>query len=293
MADDPTPNTSPFTRHDRQWRDFRYVYPVVSRRSGGLSIGINLNPDQQCNFDCIYCQVDRSAGAPEPGVDLEVIRRELAWMVQHATGGAIWTEPGFCDVPPTLRRINDIAFSGDGEPTLCSQFDRACEIAAEVKTEAALAQTKLAVLTNATRLDHEMVQRGLAVLDRHNGEIWAKLDAGSAEYYRQIDRGNVPFERIVNNITRAGQTRSIVIQSMFVLLHGQPIPPDQFTAYLDRLEEMVTGGCRVRLVQLYTVARRTAEPYVQPLPNNHLDKLAERLRQRLPKLTCQVYYGVS
>src|ERR1041384_5902109 len=48
-----------FTQHSRSWRENRYVYPVVSRRSKGLSIGVNLNPDKVCNFDCIYCCVDR------------------------------------------------------------------------------------------------------------------------------------------------------------------------------------------------------------------------------------------
>ena len=46
-------------QHARTYQQNRFVYPVLSRRSGGLSLGINLNPDKVCNFDCIYCQVDR------------------------------------------------------------------------------------------------------------------------------------------------------------------------------------------------------------------------------------------
>ncbi len=293
MTEDRPPACSPFTRHDRQWRDFRYVYPVISRRSAGLSIGINLNPDQLCNFDCVYCQVDRSAEAPKPPVDLEAMRAELAWMVQHAVGGAIWSDPEFTDVPTQLRRINDIAFSGNGEPTLCKQFDRACEIAAQVKTEAGLGEVKLAVLTNATRLDDPMVRRGLSVLDRHRGEIWAKLDAGTETYYRQIDRSSVPLERVLNNIAEAGRARPIVIQSMFARLHGSAIGDDYFSAYLDRLEGLICDGCDIRLVQLYTVARRPAEAHVAPLADAELDKLAERLRRRLPELPCDVYYGAT
>ena len=41
-----------FTLHSRNWQTNRYVYPVISRRSKGLSIGVNLNPDKVCNFDC-------------------------------------------------------------------------------------------------------------------------------------------------------------------------------------------------------------------------------------------------
>ena len=59
-------------RHDRHFRDSKYVYPVLSRRSQGISVGINLNPDRRCNFDCVYCQVER--GEPAPGGEVE--RRE-------------------------------------------------------------------------------------------------------------------------------------------------------------------------------------------------------------------------
>ena len=46
--------------HTRHFTDFTFVYPVISRRSKGLSIGANLNPDKGCNFDCIYCEVARN-----------------------------------------------------------------------------------------------------------------------------------------------------------------------------------------------------------------------------------------
>ena len=39
--------------HTRHFTDFTFVYPVISRRSRGLSIGVNLNPDKVCNFDCV------------------------------------------------------------------------------------------------------------------------------------------------------------------------------------------------------------------------------------------------
>lgn len=62
------PNTLAAVRdHTRVYRDFTYVYPVISRRSGGLSVGINLNPDKVCNFDCVYCEVDRKTPASRPG----------------------------------------------------------------------------------------------------------------------------------------------------------------------------------------------------------------------------------
>ena len=63
-----------FAMHDRVWQANRYVYPVVSRRSKGISIGVNLNPDKVCNFDCIYCCVDRKQTGKYKEVDLGILR---------------------------------------------------------------------------------------------------------------------------------------------------------------------------------------------------------------------------
>ena len=43
--------------HDRDVAGLTYVYPVVSRRAGGVSVGINLSPNNACNWRCVYCQV--------------------------------------------------------------------------------------------------------------------------------------------------------------------------------------------------------------------------------------------
>src|SRR5882757_8112593 len=97
--------------HPRQFRDNRYVYPVLSRRSGGISIGINLNPDKACNFDCIYCQVDRTVAPQERFVGLPKLLAELqAILTGLAPDGELWQEPEFSALPEGKRRIADIAF---------------------------------------------------------------------------------------------------------------------------------------------------------------------------------------
>src|SRR6476646_2239078 len=55
----------------------RFVYAVISQRAHGLSIGINLNPDKCCNFDCAYCEVNRTLPAGDSLVDLDVLAGEL------------------------------------------------------------------------------------------------------------------------------------------------------------------------------------------------------------------------
>src|SRR5207253_10281927 len=112
-----TPKLKLYTEHARTWQANRYVYPVISRRSQGLSIGVNLNPDKVCNFDCIYCCVDRSEPPVVREVDLAVLRDELDHALTLADSGEIFQVPPLDQTPPPLRRLNDVAFSGDGEPT--------------------------------------------------------------------------------------------------------------------------------------------------------------------------------
>src|SRR6266849_5928787 len=117
-------------RHPRAYRENLYVYPVLSRRARGISIGINLNPDKVCNFDCIYCQVDRTTPAVVRRVDEIRLKDELLAILQEAKEGALFERPEFRETPPALRRLNDIAFSGDGEPTTFPKFFEAVQMAA-------------------------------------------------------------------------------------------------------------------------------------------------------------------
>ncbi len=265
-----------FANHPRRWRDFLYVYPVISRRSRGLSIGINLNPDAACNFDCVYCSVDRSVPPKVRRVALSVLAAELEQMV--ARRAALFDEPEFRAIPSEWRRLNDFAFSGDGEPTASPVFPEAVELVARVRREAGLGDVKVVVITDACYLTRPAVAAALEVLDANGGEIWAKLDAGTEEYFRRVNRPNYPLRHVLDNIRAAGQKRSLVIQSLFLRLHGDPPPPAEIEAYLERLRELLAAGTRVTLVQVYTVVRRTAEPYVTALTEDELERIAARVR---------------
>ena len=277
-----------FTLHSRLWQQNRYVYPVVSRRSKGISIGVNLNPDKVCNFDCIYCSVDRRGGVGGMrDVDLAVLREELAAMLSLAGSGEIYRHDPFDKIPAALRRINDIAFSGDGEPTTCPQFDEVVRLAAGLRE--AQASIKLVLITNATMFHRAAVRETLAFLDAHHGEIWAKLDAGSADYYDLVDRSPVPFSRLLENLAWCCQTRPTVIQSLFMRVHGAAPPAGEIEAYVARLAGIVEAGGRIKLVQLYTVARSTTEAYATALSADELQAIAGRLHRRLPEVVAEVY----
>lgn len=281
--------------HRRQWRDFLYVYPVVSRRARGLSIGVNLNPDKRCNFACLYCQVDRHIRRDLHEVRLDVLEDELRQTLAAAASGEIWQEERFAATPGDCRRLNDIAFSGDGEPTCLEQFDQAVARAARVKAQMGLDTTKIVVITNATQLDSPQVARALPILDAANGEFWIKLDAGTEEYFQLVDRPHpkVTLDQIVGKILPIAQGRPIVIQTLLLSVDGQVPPAAEVEAYCNRLAQIASAGGQIKLVQLHTIARTPQSTRAQALSNDELDRLALAVRQRLPGLPVDVYYGRS
>ena len=287
-----TPLTRLFHAHSRSFEDNRFVYAVVSRRSGGVSIGVNLNPDKYCNFDCVYCQVDRTV----PGarvlrkLDLPQLREELDEMVELAAGGALFESPRFSATPPEYRRLNDIAMSGDGEPTVSPIFDEVAQICADVRAAHGLEDVKLVLITNATMLQQPRVAKALEIFDANNGEIWGKLDAGTEDYYQIVDRTEVKLVEVIENLIVTARKRPIVIQSLFMRLDGAPPPQAEQLAYCDRLNEIVAAGGRIKHVQIHTIARPPAESFATPLENAEVDALADLVRGSTG-LKVGVYYG--
>lgn len=278
--------------HARSWRTNVYVYPVVSRRSEGVSVGVNLNPDQACNFDCIYCQVDRTAPPAVRHVDLAVLKEELTHMLEAIRSGALFQEPEFRSLPEPLRVLKDIAFSGDGEPTTCKIFAQCVQAVVDVKHAMGLEKTRIVLITDAAYLTRPAVEAGLEVMDRHCGVIWAKLDAGTEAYYRQVNRPNVPLDVILDNILAAARKRPVIIQTLFMRINSLGPDPEEISAYINRLRHLVDSGGRIARVQVYTVARKPAQDYVTPLSDAQVDEIAERVRNET-ELDVRAYYGPS
>ena len=292
MSSETTPSEKLHTLHERSFAANRFVYPVLSRRSRGISIGVNLNPDKICNFDCIYCQVDRSVQGESKFVETDALLAELRQVLELVVSGDIYQTPKFAVVPPELRRLNDIAFSGDGEPTTYKNFDELMHVCADLKKSLQLNEVKMVLITNASMFHRPHVERGLAILDANNGEIWAKLDAGTDEYFHLIERTPIPFRRILDNLTAAAQQRPLVIQSLFMRVAGEPPTSGELSAYCDRLNEITAAGGQLKLVQIYTVARKPAESHVTPLDNAEVDAIVKLVQQQT-SLTAEAFYGPS
>ena len=268
--------------HPRSFRERKYVYPVVSRRSGGVSVGVNLTPAGWCNFVCVYCQIlgEREGRPKESGqhdlqIDIRQLESELREIVVLATSGELFQDDLFRQTSPDKRALRDIAFSGNGEPTLSPQFPEAVRRVAAVRAECCPPSTKIVLITNGTRLDVPTVREACRVLHENNGEIWAKLDAGTEEHFRTVSRSAVPFERILSNLASSAREFPIVVQSCFLSLHGIAPSLEELRTYTARLREITDGGGEVQRVQLYTVARKTPEPWAQPLSDEQMNEIAE------------------
>jgi wyosine [tRNA(Phe)-imidazoG37] synthetase (radical SAM superfamily) len=261
-----------FRDHRRELGENRYVYAVVSRRARGLSIGVNLNPDKRCNFDCPYCQVDRTTPGGPPRVSVPELRGELEDLLRRASGD-LWATPPFDTVPPGLRRVADVAFAGDGEPTTPAEFPAAARAAREVRDRLAPG-VPLRLLTNATLFHKERVLSALADFD----ELWCKLDAGTEPYFHLVDGTRIPFRRVLDNLLLVARERPIVIQSLFPAVDGAGPGDAEVEAWVLRMREITAGGGRIDHVQVYTVARAPADPRCRPLDRERLEAIAAAAR---------------
>jgi wyosine [tRNA(Phe)-imidazoG37] synthetase (radical SAM superfamily) len=271
----PTADTA-FGR-PRNFLGNRYVYAVISQRAGGLSIGINLTPDKQCNFHCAYCEVDRSVPGTQSPINLRVLSAELGEMLkrvrEHKMGELEW----FRHVPDDLLELRELALSGDGEPTLCPQFTEVLEAVAYFRAKG-IHDFKIVLITNTTGLNRPAVKQALRLLTSHD-EIWAKLDAGTQEYMDRINAPDIRIEQVLANILELARQRPVVIQSLFPRLHRQDPPPDEIEAYARRLRELKRAGAQIDLVQVYSAHRPPHLPDCSHLSLRKLSHIARRVRE--------------
>lgn len=262
------------TLHPRARGANRYVYLVRSRRAGGLSIGINLDPQKTCNFDCVYCEVidrrDVARRAGRPVIVADDVADELAAELRTLVAGGQADE------------LRDIAFAGDGEPSTFPGFLLLADRLLDVRDAAGLARLPLVLITNGSGLDRAEMRDAHDLLARRGGAFWIKLDAGTEAFYRAVCRTSVPFERVLANLTAAARRHPVVVQSLFFRWRGAAPPASEVEAWAGRIRAVTGAGGRVSLAQVYTVARETTEPGIEPLTKVELESIAAALAGLVP-----------
>ena len=253
------------TDHSRDSAGMRYVYPVVSRRAGGVSVGVNLNVNNACNWACVYCQVPNLTRGGPPPVDLDLLENELTRFLQSATDGDFLVK----NVPPDSRRLVDVAFSGNGEPTSAPEFAQSVErVAAVLRRFGLLPGLKVRLITNGSLLHRPQVQQGIARIGELGGEVWFKIDRATPAGIEMVNGVRLAPEKIRASLLACAQLAPTWVQTCYFALDGEEASPAERTAYLELLES-VRG--KIKGVHLYGLARPSLQPAASRLSNLSLE----------------------
>ncbi len=274
------PHTAPLTpaNHDRDNAGMTYVYPVVSRRAGGVSVGINLNPNNACNWACVYCQVPGLARGTAPEIDLTRLEAELRAMLTDIVHGDFMR----LRVPEDVRRLNDIALSGNGEPTSAKAFPQVIELIGRVMADFDLpGKIKLVLITNGSLADRPRVQDGLKKMAALNGEVWFKFDAATAAGMRATNQTRIAPDKQFERLAVAARLCPTWLQTCLFELDGAPPTEAEQAAYLAALKRIQRESIPVQGVLLYGLARPSMQPQARrlsALPADWLKAFADSVR---------------
>ncbi len=264
--------------HDRDAAGMTYVYPVVSRRARGLSIGINLSTNNACNWRCVYCQVPGLVFGKGPEVDLELLEAELRRMLEEVVHGDFLER---C-APPESRRLNDVAFSGNGEPTSSPRFREAVDVALRVLGDFGLkGKIKVVVITNGSLIKEPGVLAALQALAPHGGEVWYKLDSATEEGALRLNTSRSGPARALANLRLCAAACPTWIQTMVLARHGAPPSAEERAAYLAAVGGLVAEGVPIAGVHLYGLERKSYQPEapeLSPLPRAWLEQFGAEIR---------------
>ena len=279
---------SPLTpvNHNRDSAGMTYVYPVVSRRAGGVSVGVNLNPNNACNWACVYCQVPGLTRGTAPEIDLAQLEAELRAMLADIVHGDFMQTR----VPEGARRLNDIALSGNGEPTSARAFPQVIELIGRVMNDFDLVgpegnperkTAKLVLITNGSLADRPRVQEGIGKMAALNGEVWFKFDSATAVGMRSVNQTRVSPDRQFERLAVAARLCPTWLQTCVFALDGKPPSEAEQAAYLAAVARIRQQSIPVQGVLLYGLARPSMQPQagrLSALPAEWLEAFAEKIR---------------
>ena len=250
------------------------IYPVYSRRSGGLSIGINLFPDHKlCSFDCPYCEV--FPFETDIVFNPDTMKSALSSAILEAKQNGV--------------PIKDICFSGNGEPTMSPYFMAAINEASAIRREQA-PETKLVLITNGSGLlNNELFEFLKNVsLNPVDLNIWLKLDAATEGWYCSLNRSDIPLDTLHTCIKNfAASHAPFTIQTMLCKIKGVLPPEEEAIAWIQLVTELallsVSGNnkekAHLRAVHIYSKARPAGEdPLAEAVPLTVLEERALQLR---------------
>ncbi len=247
--------------HSRESAGLKYVYPVISRRAGGVSVGINLNVNNACNWACVYCQVPELTRGGPPPVDLQQLESELRGFLAAATSGDFLLK----NAPAEARRLVDLAFSGNGEPTSAAEFGEAVAVAEKVLKEFSLiGEVKLRLITNGSLIHRPRVSEGIARIGAVDGEVWFKVDRVSVEGIAAVNGVRRAPARMLAALRKCAELAPTWVQTCYFAIDGEEASEAEQLAYL---EFIAAARDKIKGVHLYGLARPSLQPGAERLSN--------------------------
>jgi wyosine [tRNA(Phe)-imidazoG37] synthetase (radical SAM superfamily) len=260
------------TNHNRNLTGLKYVYPVLSRRAGGLSIGINFNTNNACNWRCIYCQVPELKNGAAPEIDLDLLASELRFFLNSVLHGNFYDE---MEVDATQRVIKDIAIAGNGEPTSLKDFDLAVNLIGHIANEFGIfPQSHFVLITNGSLIHRSSVQKGLKNLSEYDGEIWFKMDSATPEGRAKFNHSAQHNESVLKNLQLASELCPTKIQICLVDYKQQGFAQTEKIGFIDFLKQ-IRHQTTIENITLYTLARPSQQPEAIDLQVMPLDVMAD------------------
>lgn len=152
--------------------------PVLSRRFG-YSLGIDIIPLKICTYDCVYCQLGRTTN--KTAVRKRYINVNMKSFIKDLK-----------KVTGSERKIDYIAFSGSGEPTLNT------DIGIMIERVKKATDIPVAVLTNGSLLYKKDVIKSLGNADL----VKVSFDAPDEACFRKINRPSsvITFGKVVKGL---------------------------------------------------------------------------------------------
>ena len=258
--------------HSRELSGLKYIYSVISRRAGGLSIGVNLNVNNACNWQCIYCEIPNLTRGTPPPIELDVLEQELRFFLNEIIHGDYMEK----NVSLEDRHLKDIAFSGNGEPTSAEEFPEVISIVKKLLEEFNLLhKIKIRLITNGSLMHQASVIKIVEMLKEMNGEVWFKVDAATEESIKTINQVNLKPHQILERLKNSANVCPTFVQTCIFSINGNGPSEKDINAYIELINEVKSN---IQGVHLYGLAR----PSLQPQAKN-LGRIDEEVLQDIAK----------
>ena len=260
--------------HSRELSGLKYIYSVISRRAGGLSIGVNLNVNNACNWQCIYCEIPNLTRGSPPPIELDVLEDELRFFLHEIIHGDYMEK----NVAIEDRHLKDIAFSGNGEPTSAEEFPQVILIVKKILEEFNLLhKIKIRLITNGSLMHKESVLEGIQVLAKMNGEVWFKVDAALEESTKLINQVNIKPQQAIDRLKRCSEICPTFVQTCIFTIDNKEPNNKEIDAYIKLIDSAKKS---IKGVHLYGIARPSMQPEAYRLGRvniNVLENIADQL----------------